>query len=186
MNTSKNSADPSQLITSRLNLRPVITSNTDDLFRIYGDPDTSKFNPAGPYPDIDYTRDVLAHWLKHWEEHNFGNWSISLKDKPERIIGFGGLTIRTYADIPINNLGYRFSSESWGKGMATEFARYAISYGFNQLKMPEISAYTDPRRMGQKDKVRDRVNSFYRNISSAPPPSRHFAGNCPLLTRRSC
>ena len=93
-----------QLITSRLRLRPVIASDADDLFRIYGDPATNTFNPAGPYPDIDYARDVLACWLKHWKHYGFGNWAITLKDDPERIIGFGGLSIRSYADITINNL----------------------------------------------------------------------------------
>lgn len=129
-----------QLATSRLHLRPVTTSDTDDLFRIYGDPATNTFNPAGPYPDIDYARDVLARWLKHWKDYGFGNWAITLKGHPERIIGFGGLSIRSYADITINNLGYRFSPESWGKGLATEFANYAVSYGFGELRMPEISA----------------------------------------------
>ncbi|MGC0787334.1 GNAT family N-acetyltransferase [Pantoea agglomerans] len=129
-----------RLITSRLHLRPVISSDADELFRIYGDPATNTFNPAGPYPDIDYARDVLARWIKHWKDSGFGNWAISLKDNPERIIGFGGLSIRIHADTAINNLGYRFSVESWGKGLATEFANHAVNYGFGELKLPEISA----------------------------------------------
>lgn len=128
------------IITSRLHLRPVINSDGNDLYRIYGDPATNTFNPAGPYPDIDYAHDVLVRWLKHWKDYGFGNWAISLKDNPERIIGFGGLNIRSYADITINNLGYRFSTESWGKGLATEFANYVVSYGFNELELPDISA----------------------------------------------
>ncbi|QGX90901.1 N-acetyltransferase [Tatumella sp. TA1] len=129
-----------RLTTSRLLLRPVSALDADSLFRIYGDPATNTFNPAGPYPNIDHARDVLARWLKHWEDYGFGDWAISLKDNPERIIGFGGISIRTYADIPMNNLGYRFSTESWGKGLATELANYAVNYGFNELKLPEISA----------------------------------------------
>lgn len=129
-----------RLTTSRLLLRPVSTLDADNLFRIYGDPATNTFNPAGPYPNIDHARDVLARWLKHWEDYGFGDWAISLKDNSERIIGFGGISIRTYADTPMNNLGYRFSTESWGKGLATELANYAVNYGFNELKLPEISA----------------------------------------------
>ncbi|MEM6049464.1 GNAT family N-acetyltransferase [Erwinia sp. P7711] len=129
-----------QITSSRLHLRPVITSDADDLFRIYGDPATNTFNPSGPYPDIHHARNVLARWISHWETHLFGSWAISLKDTPERIIGFGGLSIISYADISINNLGYRFSTESWGKGLATEFAKYAVNYGFGEIKLPEISA----------------------------------------------
>jgi len=124
----------------RLLIRPVICSDADDLFRIYGDPATNTFNPAGPHPDRDHSRDVLSRALSHWKSHGFGTWAISLRERADRIIGFGGLSVRHFADITINNLGYRFSTESWGKGLATEFAIYAVSYGFNTLKLPEISA----------------------------------------------
>lgn len=69
---------------------------------------------------------VMNRWLDHWQTHSFGNWAISLLTNPEKIIGFGGLGIRNYDDIVINNLGYRLSTEAWGKGLATEFAIYAI------------------------------------------------------------
>ncbi|WP_336779205.1 GNAT family N-acetyltransferase [Pantoea sp. USHLN256] len=153
-----------QLTTSRLHLRPVITSDADDLFRIYGDPATNTFNPAGPYPDIDYARDVLARWLKHWEDYGFGNWAITLKDNPERIIGFGGLSIRSYADNAINNLGYRFSTESWGKGLATEFANYAVSYGFFELKMPEISAAVRANHLASQKVLTNAGLRYVRDI----------------------
>lgn len=136
--------------TTRLLLRAVTASDSDDLFRIYGDPATNAFNPAGPYPDIDYARHVLGRWLSHWETHQFGNWAISLKDFPEKIIGFGGLSIRSYGDIAITNLGYRFSTASWGKGLATEFAKYAVSYGFGEVKLPEISAVVRPDHLASQ------------------------------------
>lgn len=126
--------------TLRLFIRPVTPSDTDDLFRIYGDPATNTFNPAGPHPDIYHSQAVLSRALSHWKSHGFGTWAISLRENPDRVIGFGGLSIRHFADITINNLGYRFSTEAWGKGLATEFANYAVSYGFKALKLPEISA----------------------------------------------
>lgn len=153
-----------QLITSRLRLRPVIASDADDLFRIYGDPATNTFNPAGPYPDIDYARDVLACWLTHWKHYGFGNWAIMLKDDPERIIGFGGLSIRSYADITINNLGYRFSTESWGKGVATEFANYAVSYGFVELQRPEISAIVRANHLASQKVLTNAGLRYVRDI----------------------
>ncbi|WP_239685789.1 GNAT family N-acetyltransferase, partial [Enterobacter roggenkampii] len=49
-----------QLHPTRLYLRPVTESDLDDLFRIYGDPATNTFNPAGPYPDIKHAKNVLG------------------------------------------------------------------------------------------------------------------------------
>ncbi|HEN1476636.1 TPA: GNAT family N-acetyltransferase [Klebsiella pneumoniae] len=45
-----------------------------------------------------------------------------------------------FSIIVINNLGYRLSTEAWGKGLATEFAIYAIKFGFDVIKLTEISA----------------------------------------------
>lgn len=124
----------------RLFLRRVTPSDADDLFRIYGDPATNTFNPAGPYSDIHYSRDVLSRSISHWELYGFGSWAISLRDNPDKIIGFGGLSIRRVVDITINNLGYRFFRDCWGNGLATEFANYAVCYGFEEIKLAEISA----------------------------------------------
>ncbi|MEB2913787.1 GNAT family N-acetyltransferase [Klebsiella pneumoniae] len=58
--------------TNRLYLRPVISSDLNDLFKIYGDPATNTFNPAGPYPNIDHAKMVMNRWLDHWQTHSFG------------------------------------------------------------------------------------------------------------------
>ncbi|HDG9146429.1 aldo/keto reductase [Klebsiella pneumoniae] len=89
--------------TNRLYLRPVISSDLNDLFKIYGDPATNTFNPAGPYPNIDHAKMVMNRWLDHWQTHSFGNWAISPLTNPEKIIGFGGLGIRNYDEYV--NLG---------------------------------------------------------------------------------
>lgn len=158
--------------TPRLSLRPVSPSNADDLFKIYGDPATNTFNPAGPYPDIDYAKTVLNRWLTHWQTHGFGNWAISLLDNPQKIIGFGGLSIHSYDGLVINNLGYRFSTEAWGKGLATEFAACAINYGFDQIKLTEISAVVRKNHLASQKVLHKTGLSYIREIydvKDAPP-----------------
>lgn len=161
-----------QLHPTRLYLRPVTESDLDDLFRIYGDPATNTFNPAGPYQDIQHAKTVLARWVNHWETHGFGNWAISLNDNPDRIIGFGGLSISCYADIIINNLGYRFATEAWGKGLATEFSKNSVRYGFCELKLTEISAivrgnHVASQKVLQKAGLRY-IKEIY-DVKDAPP-----------------
>lgn len=161
-----------QLYSTRLYLRRVTKSDLDDLFRIYGDPATNTFNPAGPYPNIQHAHTVLARWINHWETHSFGNWAISLKDSPERIIGFGGLSINRYADILINNLGYRFATEAWGKGLATEFSKNSVRFGFCELRMTEISAVVRGNHVASQ-KVLQKAGMQYRkeihDVKDAPP-----------------
>ncbi len=156
----------------RLYLRPVISSDLNDLFKIYGDPATNTFNPAGPYPNIDHAKMVMNRWLDHWQTHSFGNWAISPLTNPEKIIGFGGLGIRNYDDIVINNLGYRLSTEAWGKGLATEFAIYAIKFGFDVIKLTEISAVVRENHLASQ-KVLQKSGLRYvkeiHDVKDAPP-----------------
>lgn len=126
------------LQSEHLTLRPATADDLDDLYRIYGDPATNTFNPAGPHVDIAHSSRVLAGWLEHLQVYGFGNWAISLRENPQRVIGFGGLRIVEYPDCTVNNLGYRFAPEAWGKGLATEFSLAAINYAFNVLEFPEV------------------------------------------------
>lgn len=128
------------LDSARLHIRPVISSDADSLFCIYGDPATNRFNPAGPYPNLAHAKTVLSHWLEHRDRHGFGNCAIALKSAPATLIGFGGLSLHTYSGITFHNLGYRFAVAAWGKGLATEFARRMLDYGFTDLQLTEISA----------------------------------------------
>ncbi len=168
--------------TNRLYLRPVISSDLNDLFKIYGDPATNTFNPAGPYPNIDNAKMVMNRWLDHWQTHSFGNWAISPLTNPEKIIGFGGLGIRNYDDIVINNLGYRLSTEAWGKGLATEFAIYAIKFGFDVIKLTEMlqlpGCYQNPS--SQHRSLAQRNQNIFPRLSArwtfhlAMPKSRNW------------
>ncbi|WP_342324697.1 GNAT family N-acetyltransferase [Kosakonia sp. BYX6] len=158
--------------TKRLCLRPVMASDADDLFKIYGDPATNLFNPAGPYPDIHHAKTVLNRWLNHWENNGFGNWAISLRTTPENIIGFGGLSILSYADMSINNLGYRFAAKVWGKGLATEFSECAVRYGFIDIKLTEISAVVRGNHLASQKVLQKTGLKYIRDIDDvkdAPP-----------------
>ncbi len=157
---------------SRLHVRPVMASDADDLFRIYGDPATNTFNPSGPYPNREYAQTVLDRWITHWQQHRFGNWAISLLTAPDTIIGFGGLSRVRYADLTINNLGYRFATDAWGKGLATEFSAYAIRHGFTRLNLKDISAVVRSNHLASQ-RVLQKAGLEYcgeiDDVKDAPP-----------------
>ncbi|HBZ1488880.1 TPA: GNAT family N-acetyltransferase [Klebsiella pneumoniae] len=80
--------------------------------------------------------------------------------------------IRNYDDIVINNLGYRLSTEAWGKGLATEFAIYAIKFGFDVIKLTEISAVVRENHLASQ-KVLQKSGLRYvkeiHDVKDAPP-----------------
>lgn len=158
--------------TKRLQLRPVTETDAQMLFSIYGDPATNQFNPAGPYPSLQHAETVLERWLTHWRDKGFGNWAIALRENPEQIIGFGGLSISRYADITINNLGYRFATDAWGKGLATEFSLSAVHYGFETLGLSDISAVVRGNHLASQKVLMKTGLTYSRevdDVKNAPP-----------------
>ncbi|MDB5200940.1 MAG: family N-acetyltransferase [Ferruginibacter sp.] len=115
----------------------------DDYYRIYSDPQTNLFNPKGPVK-AEEAHDRFNLFIQHWADHHFGTWTIR-ETGSQRIIGFGGLSYRLYGEELKLNLGYRFGTDAWGKGFATELSKHSIDYGFTELKVDKIFAIVRPQ-----------------------------------------
>jgi len=130
--------------TERLLLRPPTSADFARFHAIHADPLTNQFNPAGPLTDPRQAEEIFASWLQHWQTHGYGQWAIASVDEPEHVIGFGGISQRLYGDTERLNLGYRFATEAWGKGLATELSVAALAYAFDKLRQPEVFALVRP------------------------------------------
>ncbi len=121
--------------TDRLLLRAVSESDVDASFAIHGDPATYRFHPSGVTRSREQSAAQLVSWEREWMELGFGFWAVSLADR-ERVIGFGGLTRRTFRERPVLNTYYRFAPSAWGNGYATEMAGAALALAKRLL--PEL------------------------------------------------
>lgn len=130
------------VVTERLILRKPAKEDFERFFEINHDPETNIHNPSGPM-SFEKAENTFTKMLDHWDNHYFGSWVIAEKESPENIIGFGGLSYKLYGDKEKLNLGYRFASQAWGKGYATEFTKKAIDFGFNENN-EEILAIVRP------------------------------------------
>ena len=77
------------------------------------------------------------------EQRGWGFWAAQEKSSGI-FIGFIGLHV-PLAELPFSpcvEIGWRLSQSSWGKGLATEGANAALAFGFNELSLPEIVAFT--------------------------------------------
>ncbi|GAE63612.1 Protein N-acetyltransferase, RimJ/RimL family [Chryseobacterium indologenes] len=133
------------IATERLILRKPAKEDFERFFEINHDPETNIHNPSGPM-SFEKAEGTFTRMLEHWEKYHFGSWAIAEKQNPENIIGFGGLSYRLYGEEEKLNLGYRFASQAWGKGYATEFTKKAINVGINEDNT-EIFAIVRPNNL---------------------------------------
>lgn len=134
-----------QRTTQRLVLRPPTEEDLPSLFAIYGDPATHRFNPGGPLTSLEQARTLLTAWLAHWQRKGYGQWAIACRESPDQLIGFGGIDARKYLEVERLNLGYRFGTQAWGQGYATELSRAALEYAFAELQEPHVYAVVRPQ-----------------------------------------
>ena len=135
-----NRDDDSHVIeTDRLRLRIFRSDDLDNLAALLADPDVMRYVEDGQPKDRDVAEKALDSIIAHWERHGFGRWAIEEKSAGQ-FIGFGGL--RSLHGTP--EVVYHFAKAHWGKGYATEMARAALGFGFNQRGFDQIVAIAKP------------------------------------------
>jgi RimJ/RimL family protein N-acetyltransferase len=111
-----------RVITARLDLRPVVLDDVEDLFLITSDPATWQHAPDGVHRDREVTLDWIRRAAKRWDSDGLSYWLARRRDDGE-VIGVGGAQRQRTGNW---NLYYRFASHAWGRGYATELGRAAL------------------------------------------------------------
>jgi len=130
-----------QLETSRLRLRPWRDEDFAPFAALNADPQVMAHFPA----TLDRAEsDVLAARCQSLiEAQGWGFWATEIKASGD-FIGFVGLH-RPIAELPFSpcvEIGWRLARPFWGQGYASEAARAALSFAFNDLALAEVVAFT--------------------------------------------
>lgn len=134
--------EPSSIVTDRLILRPWKKEDFEPFSDINADPRVREFFPSIQKKE---ESDEQARAIsKGIEKCGWGFWAVSTSDAD--FIGMIGLSqVRFFAHFtPAVEIGWRLAFEHWGKGYATEGAKAALTFGFEDLKLKEIVAFTTP------------------------------------------
>ncbi|MBP1131614.1 RimJ/RimL family protein N-acetyltransferase [Serratia sp. PL17] len=137
-------------VSARLLMRPPVADDLARFYAIFGDPDTQRFNPAGPIASEAQAQQALAERIENWQHHGYGSWAIARLERPEWVIGFGGISWRPLGAQRTVNLGYRFDTQVWGGGLATELAQASLEFGFEHLRLAEISAIVREKNLASR------------------------------------
>jgi RimJ/RimL family protein N-acetyltransferase len=124
---------------------------------------------------------MIDHIQAHFDIHGFSPYAVEFR-RDHTFIGFIGLNIPSFDALftPCVEVAWRLDPEYWGQGLATEGARAVTEFGFQQLKLWEVVAFTVPanlrsrrvmEKLGMKHSSADDFD--HPQLPTAHPLCRH-------------
>jgi RimJ/RimL family protein N-acetyltransferase len=134
--------------TERLLLRPWRTEDRDAFRPIATDPEVMRYISGGKPWREEQIDEFVQRQISGLERNGFCLWRLLWKQRAERLIGFCGL--QPWRDRPGLDIGYHgvieigwwLARDCWRQGFATEAARAALQFGFEQAGLEKIIAVT--------------------------------------------
>ncbi|WP_374574068.1 GNAT family N-acetyltransferase [Phenylobacterium sp.] len=152
--------------TERLILRPWREADREGLFRLNNDPRVGAWL-AGPL-DRAGNDALMARLAAHQADHGFSFWTAERRSDGA-VVGMIGLAVVKAGDLPVGpavEIGWRLVPAVWGDGYATEGAQAALDWGFANLDVDEIIAFTARTNLASQ--------AVMRRIGMTPDPARDF------------
>jgi RimJ/RimL family protein N-acetyltransferase len=128
------------LETERLLVREFVENDAEAFFAFNGDPDVMRYTGEPPSESVEQVWRMIRDY-PDYREHGYGRWAVVYKPD-DRIVGFNGL--KYLDDLKEVDLGYRFRSDYWGRGIATESSLAIVRYGFETLGLDHIIGLVMP------------------------------------------
>ena len=125
------------LETERLILREMTMSDSEDMLRLYSDPEVQKYTGEDIITSTEGIHRKIAEKMDDYAKYGYGRWITVLKEG-NQFVGWAGLAYLPEFDE--TDVGYRFLTEFWGRGLATEASRAILAYAFEQLGLERIIA----------------------------------------------
>lgn len=166
------------LETPRLILRSFRPSDSDAFAALNADPQVSAWL-GGPISRA-ASDGGIARLEAHLQAHGFGFWAAELK-ADGRFVGLIGIghMAPDMPPAPAVEAGWRLFPDVWGQGLATEGARAALDFGFDELGLKEILATTAEQNLRSRavmerlDMVEQRERAFEHPHLAPGHPLRH-------------
>jgi RimJ/RimL family protein N-acetyltransferase len=134
-------ADPRELSTPRLRLRPLTRADAPALAQLRDDPEVARhqswqrYNEADALLLIDAVADTNPGTPGQWFQ-----WAIERRSDAMMI---GDCGLKTCDDPRLGEIGYTLGRAHQGQGHASEAVRALLDHAFTALKMHRVSASID-------------------------------------------
>jgi RimJ/RimL family protein N-acetyltransferase len=132
---------PKELRTPRLLLRQWRETDRTPYAVMNADPEVMRFFPATQ--PFETSLRSIEIWQAEIEQRGWSNWAVELAES-QIFIGFIGLSVpkRVLPFTPCVEVGYRLAKEFWNRGLASEGARRALDFAFDEIGLTEVVSFT--------------------------------------------
>jgi RimJ/RimL family protein N-acetyltransferase len=132
--------------TERFIVREWRLDDIDAAFEIYRNDNVQRFLARGTgHIEQSETLAQLERWRAKYLVHpGFGFWVMVEKSSGEIA---GSVALQPLPDGSDIEVGYHLAESAWGKGYATEIARGAVRYGFEQKGLERIVGVCMPENL---------------------------------------
>lgn len=128
------------LTTERLILRKILMDDDQAIYLQRSSEVVNKYIARVPVADISEAQAWIARINNNVDEGRSVNWAITLKDSGTFI---GLICLWNFSpDNAIAETGYELSPAYHGKGYMNEALQRVLNYGFQELNLATIKAYT--------------------------------------------
>lgn len=148
-----------RLETERLILRQFKIEDYVEMYNNWACEDAvTKFLTWQTHTNQDVTKSVLADWIPKYENKDFYNWAIELKEENRLIGNISVVSLREETLSAI--LGYCIGSKWWGKEIMPEAGKAVLKYLFEEVGFNRIAANHDKNNL-KSGRVMQKIGMTY-------------------------
>ncbi|MFJ9019351.1 GNAT family N-acetyltransferase [Streptomyces sp. NPDC102259] len=128
-----------EIRTPRLLLRRWHDDDLVPMADINADPQVMRWVDDGSVLDLDRTAEAIEQWEEEWDEEGFGLFAVELLASGE-LAGFTGLSMPEFLPetLPDVALSWRFGSQFWGQGYASEAAHATLEFALQDRGLDRV------------------------------------------------
>jgi ribosomal-protein-alanine N-acetyltransferase len=128
------------LKTERLNLRPILETDIEDIHELHSLVETDQYNTLGIPNNVKETKIILEKWITENNLEINKNYIFAVELNIENeFIGLIGINLgkEKYKNAEV---WFQFHSKFWNKGYGTETLKKILNFGFDNLDLHRIEA----------------------------------------------
>ena len=135
-----------ELSSERLLLRKIRIQDAAEIYFLRSNPEINKFILRTPTKSIEEAKSFINDRLNDITSNKVYFWAITLKDNPKLI---GSICLWNFnKDKTIAEVGYDLHPDFQKKGIMNESLQLVLDFGFKQLQLKTIEAFTHKENMG--------------------------------------